>query len=110
MSGDVKYPASQVRATAERVVADLCLWRAAQIELNARRRMADKEKGLIYVVSTLGMRTEADPEYEKRLDAHMQAVKRSSAAQTMEVWNKQSGDTVLIVRDGWTFTLQGVAE
>lgn len=88
---------------------DLLMWRAAQREIDVERKLNDRDKNKQFVVSILGMRTDADPAFDDRMDAHMHAVKCSSATQAMEVWDKQTGDTRIIVRDGFSFIPQGVS-
>lgn len=85
---------------------DLLMWRAAVTEQDVREERAAKEG--VFVVSGLGRRGDDDDmlEYSKRIKAHAAAVDRSlnEKATYFEVWDKASGETLVIVRDGNSFT------
>lgn len=85
---------------------DLLMWRAAQTEINVQRKLEDQEKGLRFVVSTMGARAEGDPEFERKNEAIMYAI-TNSKNKLLELWNKNTGSTIMLVRDEQTFLAVG---
>ncbi len=81
----------------------LMLWRAAVTEEDARAEVNSKNGA--FVVSILGFRIEGDKVFEKRVKAHMEAVEASqkNLGVVYEVWNAESGDTLVLVRQGASF-------
>jgi hypothetical protein len=86
---------------------DLLLWRAAQAELQARQDAEYRRRDIVFCVGEFGHHCEDDPTFTSRLDAHMDAVRKGDNSRIMEVYNKATGEVVLIARDGYSFVPQG---
>ena len=85
----------------------LLLWRAAQVEMETRRKGIDANKGRIWRVGVYGQRSDNDPSFEKRVKAHMAAVNMSSNGKIIEVYDRDTNDTIILVADGESFVQQG---
>lgn len=82
---------------------NLLMWRAAVTEQDARDEAEGKDGE--FVLSRLGQRNEGDHEYTRRIKAHAAAVACSTEKGGIwEIWNKDTGDTLVIVKDGSSFT------
>jgi hypothetical protein len=85
---------------------ELLMWRAAQVESENDRKVQDGNNGRVFRVGVYGQHSDSDLSFEKRVKAHMEAVRQSTNGKIIEVYEQNSNDTIVIVADGSSFVPQ----